>query len=93
MSEALTFNDLGTTEMVVRTTRVASATEVEVTPPTSETTFSLPTISRKVEMNVMGGPPGGEGQPGRDGMVVIVTEPAESYDPGDFTLIFENKLI
>jgi hypothetical protein len=93
LSEALTFNDLGTTEMIVRTTRVASATEVEVAPPTSETTFTLPTISRRIDMVVSGGPPGGEGQPGRDGLLVIVTEPAESYDPGDFTLIFDNKLI
>lgn len=93
MSEALTFNDLGTTEMIVRTTRAATATEVEVTSPTPETTIVLPTISRRIDMEVSGGPPGGQGERGIDGLLTIITEPAENYDPGDFTLIFENKLI
>lgn len=93
MSEAVTLNDLGTTDMLVRTSRPSMVTAVEVEAPEVVTELQLRMTTRTVHLAVTGGPPGGQGERGADGVIVVVTEPAETYDPGDFTLIFENKLI
>lgn len=92
MSEIGFVNDLGTTEMILRTVRAATATSVEVTSPV-QTTLQCQMVSRTIQMEIVGGPPGGPGEPGRDGTLIVITAPADEYDPGDFTLIFDNKLI
>lgn len=93
MSEAVTTNSLGTTEMILRTVRASQATGIEVTSPESETAISLRMMARQVTIDVTGGPPGGEGPPGKDGTLTVVETPPQDYDPGDMTLIFENRLI
>jgi hypothetical protein len=79
-------NDLGTTEMILRTVRAATATSVEVTSPI-QTTLECQMVSRTVQMEIVGGAPGRDGTDGRDGI-----DGVGAVDPGDLTLYFENGL-
>lgn len=82
MSEEF-INDLGTTEMILRTVRAATATSVEVTSPVLTTLNCLMT-ARTVQIDIVGGLPGRDGRDGIDGVGAV--------DPGDLTLYFENGL-
>jgi hypothetical protein len=79
-------NDLGTTEMILRTVRAATATSVEVTSPVLTTLNCLMT-ARTVQIDIVGGAPGNDGTDGRDGI-----DGVGAVDPGDLTLYFENGL-
>lgn len=86
MSEEAIFNDLGTTEMIVRTVRAATATTLEVTSPV-QTTLNCQMTTRTVHIEIVGGAPGRDGTDGRNGV-----DAAGAVDPGDLTLYFENGL-
>lgn len=82
MSEILTLHELGTTQMIVRTDRIALATGVEVTSPVSETALELRMTTRRVDVQIMGGAPGTDGRDGE----------GFDTDPGDLIPILNALL-
>jgi hypothetical protein len=89
LSETATFNDLGTTEMIVRTTRIMAPLGVTIPPPV-ETTLEVKMTTRTVHIEIIGGAPGRDGSDGSDGR--DGADAAGAVDPGDLTLYFENGL-
>jgi hypothetical protein len=86
LSENVTFNDLGTTEMIVRVSRIADPLGVQLSAPV-ETQLEVKMATPKVHMEIVGGKPGRDGTDGRDGLDGI-----GAVDPGDLRLYFENGL-
>jgi hypothetical protein len=71
LSEDVTFNDLGTTELILRTVRASNATSLEVT--SDQTTITCQMASRTVHMEIVGGVPGRDGIDGTDGAFAPIT--------------------
>lgn len=82
MSEIVTLHELGTTQMLVRTDRIAQATGIEVTSPESQTEVELRMTGRRVDVQIFGGAPGADGEDGED----------SSTDPGDLVPILNALL-